>query len=270
MRGFASRRRARTSWRRCSSRSSPRCCRSSRTCCSASGSGSCGCPGSCRWRPRCAPRTFCSSPRPCCARLPASWRGARNARARSASATAPCATSSRRRRCRLRTRTASSWPRRTTRCAWPPCPSAAASPARYTTTWVICSQDRCCRWRRCKWCTPTTSAFAAGWHRWARRCTRPWTRCAKACTTCTTMRSIYARVWKASSAPAAWTTSSARRCRTWRSTATPRASTCRSSNTRLSTSSSCRITVRATVHVLRRWMSRPRRPASVCRRWRSV
>ena len=86
------------------------------------------------------------------------------------------------------------------------CPSAAASPARYTTTWVICSQDRCCRWRRCKWCTPTTSAFAAGWHRWARRCTRPWTRCAKACTTCTTMRSIYARVWKASSAPAAWTT----------------------------------------------------------------
>ena len=70
--------------------------------------------------------------------------------------------------------------------------------------------------------------------------------------------------------PTAWWPSSARRCRTWRSTATPRASTCRSSNTRLSTSSSCRITVRATVHVLRRWMSRPRRPASVCRRWRSV
>lgn len=87
-----------------------------------------------------------------------------------------------------------------------------------------------------------------------------WTTCAS----CTTSRMCRFP------SPTAWWPSSARRCRTWRSTATPRASTCRSSNTRLSTSSSCRITVRATVHVLRRWMSRPRRPASVCRRWRSV
>ena len=145
---------------------------------------------------------------PCCARLPASWRGAMKRAGEGARAlTAPCATSSKEASLSfLRTRTASSWPRRTMRCAWPTLSERSRIAREITTTWVICSTRSVLQVEALQVVhADDESAFRGGLASVGATLHEAMDTVRKAVRPDDDAFDLRAR-WKASSAPAAWTT----------------------------------------------------------------